>query len=159
MSISDPFYAALLGGAIFCVVLAVAGGVLTRLTPWYHSLKKPGWKPPDWAFGPIWTTVFACLSLAIALAWEAAGPAQRQDMLLVLGVNGLLNIAWSAIFFVMKNPSLAFYELVVFWLSILLVLALFFSISRSAGLLVLPYIFWVTAAGVLNRQIVRLNPS
>ena len=152
-----PFYQALLAGAAFCVVLAVAGGLLTKLTPWYDALRKPSWKPPDWAFGPIWTLVFICLTLAIAYAWEAASAGQRVTMLWALGINGALNIAWSGIFFVMKNPPLAFAELVVFWLSIAALVLVFGNMSRTAGLLLLPYILWVTAAGVLNLQIVRLN--
>jgi translocator protein len=152
-----PFYQALLAGAAFCIVLAVAGGLLTKLTPWYDALRKPSWKPPDWAFGPIWTLVFVCLTLAIAYAWEAASADQRMAMLWALGVNGILNIVWSGIFFVMKNPSLAFAELVVFWISIAVLMFVLGNISRTAGFLLLPYICWVTAAGVLNFQIVRLN--
>lgn len=153
----SDFNAALIGGAIFCVVLAVAGGVLTKLTPWYDALRKPGWKPPDWAFGPIWTTVFSLLVFAIAYAWDAADATQRTAMLWVLGINGALNIAWSGIFFVMKNPPLAMAELVVFWLSIAALIYVLGGISWTSGFLLLPYIMWVTAAGVLNFQIVRLN--
>jgi translocator protein len=153
----SDFTAALIGGAIFCVVLAVAGGVLTKLTPWYDALRKPGWKPPDWAFGPIWTTVFSLLVFAIAYAWDAADTTQRTTMLWVLGINGALNIAWSGIFFVMKNPPLAMAELVLFWLSIAVLIYVLGGISWMSGFLLLPYIMWVTAAGVLNFQIVRLN--
>lgn len=153
----SPFSAGLAGGAVFCVVLAVAGGLLTRLSPWYHALRKPPWKPPDWSFGPIWTTVFICLTLAIAYAWEAASGPQRTFLLAALAINGVLNIAWSGIFFVMRNPSLAFAELVLFWVSILGVIIVMGGISRTSVLLTLPYITWVSLAGVLNYQIVRLN--
>lgn len=151
------FGQALFAGAIFCIVLAVAGGLLTKLTPWYHALRQPAWKPPDWAFGPIWTLVFICLTFAIAYAWEAATASQRVMMIWALGVNGVLNVVWSGIFFVMKNPTLAFVELVVFWLSILALIYVFGSVSSKAALFLLPYIFWVTTAGVLNFTIVRLN--
>jgi translocator protein len=138
-------------------VLAVAGGLLTRLTPWYDALRKPSWKPPDWSFGPIWTIVFGLMTFAIAYAWTAGDASQRRLMILVLAINGILNIAWSGIFFVMKNPSLAFAELVAFWLSIVAVIIVMGSISTTAGVLLIPYLAWVTAAGLLNYQIVRLN--
>jgi translocator protein len=151
------FGQALLAGIVFCVGLAIAGGLLTKLTPWYHSLRQPSWKPPDWAFGPIWTLVFICLSISIAYAWDAATPGQRSAMFIALAVNGLLNIAWSAIFFVMQKPALALAELVVFWLSIVALIYIFDASSRTAAFLLAPYILWVTTAGVLNFQIVRLN--
>jgi tryptophan-rich sensory protein len=154
---ATPFYQAMLAGAAFCTVMAVSGGLLTQLTPWYDALRKPSWKPPDWAFGPIWTCVFICLTLAIAYAWDAASTNQRIAMLWALGINGVLNVIWSGIFFVLKNPALAFAELLVFWISIAVLVIIMGSISRTAGVLLLPYILWVSAAGVLNFQIVRLN--
>jgi translocator protein len=154
---TNPFYIALIAGTAFCIVLAVAGGLLTQLSPWYYSLKQPKWKPPDWAFGPVWTSIFVCLTIAIAYAWDAANQEQRSMILWSLGVNGVLNIAWSALFFTLKKPALAFMELIFFWFSILAVIFVFGGASRFAGYLVLPYIIWVTTAGVLNFQIVRLN--
>jgi translocator protein len=151
------FSQALLGGAIFCIVLGVAGGLLTKLGPWYFSLRQPSWKPPDWAFGPIWTVVFICLTLAIAYAWDAASPGQRTAMLVALAVNGILNIAWSGIFFTMQKPALAFIELLAFWASIVALVVVLGSASRMSAFLLLPYLLWVTTAGVLNFQIVRLN--
>ncbi len=154
---TTPFYQALLAGAVFCVVLAIAGGLLTKLSPWYYALKQPAWKPPDWAFGPIWTLVFICLTIAIAYAWESATSFQRSTMLWALAANALLNVAWSALFFVMKKPALALAELVLFWLSIAVLILVLGNSSRTAAFLLLPYIGWVTIAGLLNFTIVRLN--
>jgi translocator protein len=153
----DPFYVALLWGAVFSVVVAVAGGVLTRLTPWYYALKQPTWKPPDWAFGPIWTVILVLLAFAIAYAWVAGDASSRAVMLWVIGINGALNIAWSGLFFFMQKPRLALLEVVVFWFSIV---ALIFVLGRSAtiaGLMILPYLVWVTIAAFLNLRIVQMN--
>ena len=154
---TTPFYQALLGGVLFCVVLGVAGGLLTKLSPWYYALKQPSWKPPDWAFGPVWTSIFICLSFAIAYAWDSGSPEQRVSILWAVAANGVLNIAWSALFFNFQKPTLALFELVVFWFSILVLIYVLGSVSRTSLYLLLPYIIWVTTAGVLNYQIVRLN--
>ncbi len=154
---TDPFYFALLWGAVFSVVVAIAGGVLTRLTPWYYALKQPAWKPPDWAFGPIWTVILTLVAFAIAYAWSAAGPENRVAILWVVGINGLLNIIWSALFFVMKKPALALGELVIFWFSIIAMIYVLGGASQTAGLMLMPYLVWVTIAGVLNLRIVQMN--
>ena len=153
----SPFTQALVGGVLFCIVLGVVGGLLTQLSPWYYALRQPRWKPPDWAFGPVWTTVFICLTAAIAYAWDGASTGQRATMLWVLAINGALNIAWTGIFFVMKKPALAFVELVFFWISIAALIYVLGGASRTAGYLLLPYIGWVTIAGLLNFQIIGLN--
>jgi translocator protein len=154
---TTPFYQALLGGVIFCIVLGVAGGALTKLSPWYYALRQPAWKPPDWAFGPVWTTIFICLSFAIAYAWEAGDSVQRSNIIWAVAANGVLNMAWSAIFFTFQKPKLALLELALFWLSIATLIYVLGSVSKTSLFLLLPYIIWVTTAGALNYQIVRLN--
>ncbi len=153
----DPFYQALLWGGIGCVIVAIAGGVLTRMSDWYYNLRKPSWKPPDWAFGPIWTTVFTCIAFAIAYAWAAASGSHRSLIIVALVVNGILNIGWSPIFFLLKRPDLAMIELLLFWLSIVALIVVLGSASSTAALLLLPYIAWVTTAGFLNYRIITLN--
>ena len=98
-----------------------------------------------------------CLSFAIAYAWEAGNAEQRGVMLWALAINGILNIAWSAIFFTFQKPLIAFVELVFFWLSIVGLIIVFGGISKMSLILLLPYITWVTTAGVLNFNIVSLN--
>ena len=154
---TTPFYQALLAGVLFCSVLAIAGGVLTKLSPWYYALKQPSWKPPDWAFGPVWTSIFICFSFAIAYAWDTGDQAQRTNIIWAVVANGILNIGWSALFFKLQKPTLALIELVLFWFSIVVLIYVLGSVSRTSLFLLLPYIIWVTTAGVLNYQIVRLN--
>jgi translocator protein len=154
---TDPFYLALLCGAVFSVVVAIAGGVLTRLTPWYYSLKQPAWKPPDWAFGPIWTVILTLVAFAIAYAWTSVGPEAHQAILWSVGINGMLNMIWSGLFFVMKKPALALAELVLFWFSIVAMIYILGGASRTAGFMLLPYLLWVSIAGLLNFRIVQMN--
>ena len=155
---TDTFFWALGFAAAVAVVVAVAGGVLTEIGPWYEGLRKPSWKPPDWAFGPVWTTILVLAAISAALAWEAAeSPGARAAVLTVLIVNSILNIAWSGIFFKMKRPDWALIEVALLWLSILALIVVLGAHSATAGLLMVPYLVWVSVAAFLNYRIVQMN--
>jgi translocator protein len=155
---TSSFLWALGFSSLGAIVVAVAGAVLTEIGPWYDSLKKPGWKPPDWAFGPIWTTIFIMAAFAAALAWEAAPDGGAKTLVIaVLLINGVLNILWNIFFFKMRRPDYALIEVAVFWLSIVALIGVLGSYSTTAGWLIVPYLIWVSAASLLNYQIVKLN--
>lgn len=139
------------------VGLIAAGAMLTEIGPWYRALKKPAWKPSDALFGPVWTTIFFLMGTSAVLAWEAADAGQRGAILAAFGVNAVLNAAWSGIFFKLKRPDLAFFEILLLWLSIVWMIAVAAPVSLVAGLLILPYLAWVSFAAALNLAIVRLN--
>jgi benzodiazapine receptor len=140
------------------VVVAIAGAVLTETGAWYDALKKPSWKPPDWAFGPVWTTIFVLTVIATAQAWAAAeGTGARPLIFWALAINAVLNIAWSGIFFKMRRPDWALAEVVLLWCSILGLIFALGSVSAWAGILLLPYLAWVSTAAILNLRIVQLN--
>lgn len=146
------------GAALAGVVVAVAGGLLTETGAWYHGLRKPSWKPPDWAFGPVWTVIIILAVIAAALAWTAAStPAARTAIFMVLLVNSVLNIAWSGFFFKLRRPDWALVEVALLWLSILALIVVLGAMSATAGLLLLPYLAWVSVAAFLNYRIVQLN--
>ena len=155
---TDSFPWTLGATALAAVIVAVAGGVLTETGPWYRALRKPAWKPPDWAFGPVWTVILVLAAISAALAWEAATePGARAAVLTVLVVNSVLNIAWSGIFFKMKRPDWALAEVVIFWLSIVALIVVLGGQSALAGWLMVPYLAWVSVATFLNYRIVRMN--
>ena len=140
------------------IVVAIAGAVLTEIGPWYQGLKKPSWQPPDWAFGPVWTTIFVLTVIATALAWQAAeGTAARPLIFWALSINAILNIAWSGIFFKLRRPDWALAEVVLLWFSIVALIFALGSVSTLAGILLLPYLAWVSTASFLNLRIVQLN--
>jgi tryptophan-rich sensory protein len=155
---TDGFLWTLGGSALAAVIVAVAGGVLTETGQWYASLKKPSWKPPDWAFGPVWTVILILAAISAALAWEAGeGAGARSAILAVLIINSILNIAWSGIFFKMRRPDWALIEVAMLWLSILALILVLGSYSTAAGLLMVPYLIWVSIASFLNYRIVQMN--
>jgi tryptophan-rich sensory protein len=144
--------------AAVATAVAVIGGLLTEIGPWYRGLKKPRWQPPDWAFGPVWTVILAMAAVAAALAWrDAPDGAARGWILVALLVNCALHILWSPIFFKLKRPDWAFVEVIFLWLSVVLITLVLGRYSLAAGLLLVPYIVWVTVAAKLNYDVMKLN--
>ena len=138
--------------------VAMLGGTLTDLGPWYQSLAKPDWTPPPAAFPIAWTIILALAALAAVTAWRAAPNSRAVDALIGLfALNGFLNIGWSLVFFRLQRPDWAMIELGALWLSIVALMIACARHSRPAALLLVPYLAWVGVAGALNWEIVRLN--
>lgn len=134
------------------------GGALTELGPWYYALRHPDWKPPDAAFGVIWSTIFTLCAVSGTLAWRAAStPALRQRVLLLFGSNAVLNVLWSLLYFKLHRPDWALVEVLFLWLSIAALIVGLWRISRWASALLLPYLVWVSIATALNWTTVQLN--
>ena len=134
------------------------GALATNLGPWYYALRKPSWQPPDWLFGPVWTTIFALAALSGLYAWHRAPDASsRRRMLIAFGANGVLNVVWSLLFFRLHRPDFAFYEVALLWSSIVTLMVLMWNYSRTSSVLLLPYLAWVGFASLLNVAIVALN--
>jgi translocator protein len=144
--------------AAAALVLAVLGALLTDIGPWYKSLKQPRWKPPDWAFGPIWTLIFAAAAAAGALAWgRAPTDASRVCLVAQFALNGLFNVLWSVLYFRFKRPDWALAEWVLLWLSIVGLIVTMAPYAPTSSWLLVPYLVWVSTAGALNLATIRLN--
>lgn len=140
------------------VGVAMIGGTITNLGPWYEGLAKPDWTPARPVFPIVWTVIFALSAVAGVTAWRKAPNAKASEMVIGLfALNGFLNIGWSLLFFRLQRPDWAFYELVLLWLSILALIVYCGRLSKLSGLLLVPYLVWVTLAGILNWQVVQLN--
>jgi translocator protein len=143
--------------ALCAVLVAAAGALATTTDAWYRRLRVPAWKPPDWAFGPVWTVIFALTATSGVLAWNA-DPAGRTLLAAAFAANGLLNIAWSVLFFRCRRPDWALAEVAALWLSVSVLVLVTGRAGLAAGLMNLPYLAWVSVAACLNLRIVRLNP-
>jgi benzodiazapine receptor len=130
--------------------------LLTEIGPWYRGLRQSRIKPPDWAFGPVWTVILALWAAAGALAWESPG-ANHQQIAILFGVNFALHLLWSPLFFKWHRPDWAFFELTFLWFSILAMIIGVATVSTLAAWLLVPYIAWVAVAGWINLSVVRLN--
>lgn len=153
MTDRKPVYIAIL----LAVLVGGLGGAATTIGPWYYALAKPSWQPPDWLFGPVWTTIYVLNAIAGVKAWRRADDIRRRHYLGALLLNCVLNLLWSMIFFTSRRPDLALIEVVLLWLSILLLAVLPWKYSRASSWLLLPYLLWVGFAAYLNWTIVRLN--
>ncbi|MET0970710.1 MAG: TspO/MBR family protein [Tardiphaga sp.] len=144
--------------AAVALFIGVLGGTLTDTGPWYQNLRKPSWQPPDWLFGPAWTTIFALAVVSAVSAWRGAmSETQRGSVIGLFALNGFLNVLWSTLFFALKRPDWALIEVGFLWLAILLPMMVFWRLSRAATLCLLPYLLWVSFAAYLNLTVVRLN--
>lgn len=152
-SSKKPIYIAIL----LSLLVGGLGGAATEIGPWYFQLQKPSWQPPDWLFGPAWTTIYVLTSIAGVKAWRRADEVQRRYFLGALLLNLVLNLLWSLIFFTSQRPDIALLEVVPLWLSILLMVLLVRDYSPQSALLMLPYLGWVAFATYLNWTIVKLN--
>lgn len=142
----------------WALVLAVGGGLLTTIGPWYHDLRKPSWQPPDWLFGPAWTVILGLAAWAFVLCWgEAQAQGEAWLLIALYLVNGVLHFAWSPLFFTAKRPDWALVEVPFLWLSVLVLSIVLRDWSALASWLIVPYLAWVSFATILNLAIVRLN--
>jgi tryptophan-rich sensory protein len=152
--------------ALFALPLAVGGatGALTAgsIRGWYRTLEKPAFTPPDAVFGPVWAALYASMGVALVLLRRAdESGADRRAVRAAAAAFGLqlaLNSAWSVLFFNAHAVDAAVVEILLLWRSIALTIVALARVRRSAGLVLLPYLAWVSFATVLNVAIARLNP-
>lgn len=148
--------------ALWIAASLLAGVIGTMLggpmpDPWYDDLAKPAFNPPGWIFGPVWTTLYILMGIA---AWRVslAPPSPlRRSALVVFVAQLALNAAWSGIFFGLHEIGWSLAELAVLWVFILATIVLFARLSNLSAALLLPYLGWVTFAGVLNFMLWQMN--
>lgn len=145
-------------GLVF--VAAALGNLVTTVGDgsWYSQLEKPAWNPPNWVFGPVWTLLYLLMGIAAWLVWKKAGGfAQARNALGLFVLQLGLNSLWSYVFFGMERPDLATGEILVLWAAIAGTMLLFWRWSKSAALMLLPYLLWVSFATALTFSIWQLN--
>jgi len=144
--------------AAAAVFVGALGSTVTDLGAWYQGLQKPDWQPPGPAFGAIWTAIYALTAAAAVITWRRAPKgAEREWLIGLFALNGFLNVLWSLLFFRLQRPDWSLIEVVALWLSIVALIIFTARHSRLAGVLLTPYLIWVSLAAVLNYEVVRLN--
>jgi len=130
---------------VLVYLTAFLGSLFTDTGSWYESI-KPSITPPGYIFPIVWNILFFLIAISLYLAWI------KKQPLTFYFVNLILNLAWSAIFFGLKMPLLAFFELILLWISIIFLIKI--NWRKTSGYLLIPYLLWVTFAGVLNFLII-----
>jgi tryptophan-rich sensory protein len=136
---------------------ASASAIFVSTGGWYAALHKPTWNPPAWVFGPAWTLLYILMATAAWLVWREGGWKTQGRALGLFLFQWLLNALWTPLFFGMHQTGLAFAEIVLLWLMIAITLKAFWHVKLAAGLLMLPYLAWVSFAAALNFTIWRMN--
>ena len=142
-----------------CMGTAGAGAAITAVSVggWYQTLAKPAWTPPDWVFGPVWTTLYLLMAVAAWLVWRRRGWSSGRAALGLFAIQLALNAAWSPLFFRLHSPGLALLDIILLWAAIAATVWSFGRISALAGSLFVPYLMWVSYATFLNWAIWRMN--
>jgi translocator protein len=145
---------------IICLLAGIIGSVFTysAIPTWYASLNKPPFNPPNWIFGPVWTFLYITMGISVFLIWQKRLTHQSAKIALSVFIIQLsLNCIWSIAFFGFKSPVAGLVIIILLWISILVTILTFSRISTIASVLLIPYILWVSFAGILNYTIYILN--
>lgn len=147
---------ALIGFILLCFATAIPAAWWPP-GAWYIALAKPAWHPPTWLFGPVWSTLYLLIGTSGWRVWRHGGFAMQRRPLALFVFQLILNAAWSPLFFGLKQPGIAFAEILALWLAILATILVFRRIDRPAAWLLAPYLAWVSFAAVLNGTLWQLN--
>lgn len=136
----------------------VISGVTGPPGDWYKALNKPSWTPPGWAFPVVWTILYILMGVASWLVWSQGGFKENSVPLGLYLSQLALNFLWTPIFFGLHLMGWALAEILLMWCAILATIVAFWGVSTTAGILLLPYICWVSVATALNYTIYVKNP-
>lgn len=145
---------------VVCEATGMASAIISNagMNAWFQTLEKPSWNPHAYLFGPVWTLLYALMGISFWLVWTAKVPeSKKRNAYLIFGCQLFLNFWWSILFFKYHSPLLAFIDIVLMVITILVSIFVFTKFSKIAAWLLVPYISWVTFASILNYTIWILN--
>jgi len=142
---------------VLCFGAGALGAQFTTIGEWYASLNRPFLTPPNWVFAPVWTVLYAMMAAAAWLVWKEKGLVGAAIPLGFFLAQLVLNGIWTWLFFGRHQLGLAFLDIAMLWCLILVTLVLFWQISRPAGILLVPYLAWVSFASYLSLSYWLLN--
>jgi tryptophan-rich sensory protein len=145
--------------AITFVAAAIGGTASVNANSFYSQLVQPAWAPPSWVFGPVWTALYIMMGVAAWLVWRERGYQPARFAITLFLSQLALNSLWSWLFFGWQLGAWAFANILVLWILIVMTMVAFFRIRALPAWLMVPYLFWVSFAAVLNYAVWQLNPT
>lgn len=145
---------------VICFSVAALGSYFTipKISTWYVGLNKPVFSPPNQIFGPVWTFLYLNMAISFYLIWSKSFNNKKvREAILLFTTQLILNLAWSFFFFGLESPLLGLVDIVFLWFFVFLTIRNFYKISKNAGLILIPYLVWISFAGVLNLFVYLLN--
>jgi tryptophan-rich sensory protein len=145
---------------LLCESIGIISGLLASANNnrWFNNLNKPSWNPPAYLFGPVWTTLYLLMGISLAIIWNnKATELNKRSAYLLFATQLFLNFWWSIFFFYFHAPALAFIDILLMVVTIILSIISFSYFSKPAAWLLVPYIVWVSFATILNFTIWNLN--
>ena len=141
---------------VFFALVGVAAVTGARYMPgpWYKSLAKPSWTPPDWLFPITWTVLYFMIAIAGWLVWQKQG---FGPALAIWLVGLVLNATWSWVMFGRHEIGLALVNVASLWVSVLAFIVAAWPVDTTASYLFMPYLVWVSFATALNAAVWKLN--
>jgi translocator protein len=131
---------------------------VSAIPNWYATLQKPSFSPPNWLFGPTWILLYCLMGVSVYLVWQKIEEDKKaKKAVWLFWIHLVFNAIWSIVFFGLQNPSLAFANLFIIWILIIALMIIFWKINKNSTYLLIPYLLWVSFAGILNFFIWRLN--
>lgn len=149
---------------IFSIAVCQSAGLIgtvftvSSIENWYNLLNQPSLRPPNWLFGPVWTTLYTLMG--ISLYWILIKETKKKEVreaLKLFTVHLVFNATWSIVFFGMQNLPLSLINIAILWILIVMVMIRFYKIDKKASLILIPYLAWVSFASILNFSIFLLN--
>lgn len=152
-------YFRLIASLVICQLAGIIGSIFTApaIPEWYASLEKPAFNPPNWIFSPVWIFLYLLMGVTLYILWQNWPKKEAKTALFFFAIQLVLNALWSVIFFGLELPMVAFLEIIILWVFILMTMIKASRVSKAAIYLLLPYILWVNFAAVLNFFLWRLN--
>jgi tryptophan-rich sensory protein len=151
----------LIGWLVACFATSAIGAFASIQAREFYGqqLTQPSWPPPGWLFGPVWTTLFAMMAIAAWLVWRKGGFSNNRLALSLFLGQLVVNALWSWLFFAWHQGALALADIALLWVLIAATIVCFWRVSHLAGILMIPYLLWVSFASVLNYAMWQLNPQ